>query len=395
MKAFRLIYKSVMSLIVTIFILSMVSCDNEDDPADEPVVAEQTVFMYMPWSGKDIYSSFLDNISAFEKAIQNRKGLNGKRLIVFISANKSDACLIDISYKGYKCRRDTLKRYAFNTPRYTTASGISSILADVMAVAQAKGYAMIIGCHGMGWLPVGTSVSNSRKRSVVAYKTRFFGHSSDRDCQTDITTLAEAIKSSGAKMRYILFDDCYMSNIETAYDLKDATDYIIASTCEIMMLGMPYDVIGNSLLKEDFKGVCEGFHSFYSKYNPPCGTIGVTDCREIEQMALIMKEINTAYPDGADDISGIQTLDGLSHTVFFDLGDYVNHICKSPVLLSEFNAQLEKLVPYKGHTETFYSVFNNKEKKITAFSGITISDPSENVGIKEVKKQTAWYGATH
>ena len=35
-------------------------------------------------------------------------------------------------------------------------------------------------------------------------------------------------------MEYILFDDCYMSSIEVAYELKDVTKYLIGSTSEMM-----------------------------------------------------------------------------------------------------------------------------------------------------------------
>lgn len=396
MKTFNHLHKTITFLILSFTVFTVISCDNQEDYNEEPVFAEQTVFMYMPWSGEGIYPYFIDNISAFETTIKNNNGLSGKHFIVFISTNGTNAYMIDISYKNKEIARDTLKRYTFDTPEYTTASGISSILSDVMDAAPAKNYSMIIGCHGMGWLPVGTEVSRTKKRDTGSYKTRFFGHSSDNKYQTDITTLAEGIKSAGIKMDYILFDDCYMSNIETAYDLKDVTDYMIASTCEIMILGMPYDVIGSSLLKNDFQGVCDGFYSFYSSYTIPCGTIGVTDCREIDQMALIMKEINSSLSDDKSiDINGIQALDGLSPTVFFDFGDYVTDICEDNELSAAFNAQLDRLVPYKAHTDTYYSDYTKAQKPINTFSGLTISDPTANIRIKNLIKETGWYAATH
>ena len=44
-------------------------------------------------------------------------------------------------------------------------------------------------------------------------------------------------------MNYILFDDCYMSTVEVAYDLREVTNYLIASTSEMMAYGMPYHKI--------------------------------------------------------------------------------------------------------------------------------------------------------
>lgn len=47
-------------------------------------------------------------------------------------------------------------------------------------------------------------------------------------------------------MEYILFDDCYMSSVEVAYELKEATRFLIASTSEMMAYGMPYATVGSS-----------------------------------------------------------------------------------------------------------------------------------------------------
>ncbi len=383
---------------------SFFSCSSDDDDDDiTPVdnTPKETVFFYMPYSG-NLYSYFLQNIKAFETAVINNGGLDRKHLMVFIATSATNAYLYEISYNNGTCVHDTLKNYYFASADYTTSSGITSILEDVMTESPTADYSMIIGCHGMGWLPKSVNTRagfQPAKRIESAHQTRYFGDysSSSMTYKTDITTLAEGIKATGVKMKYILFDDCYMSNIETAYDLREATDYLIASTSEIMIEGMPYAYIGKSLLDHDYQGVCDGFYTFYSAYNPPCGTIGVTDCSETENMAYIMKTINTMYPDGLSDISDVQILDGYTPSIFFDFGDYVAHLCQDASLLSTFNAELDKLVPYKAHTAKYYSEYTEKQTTINAFSGLTISDPSQNTAysVTEAKTQTAWYAATH
>ena len=91
---------------------------------------------------------------------------------------------------------------------------------------------MIIGCHGMGWIPVSKTQSRSSLQTVKKHweygnapMTRLFGGRESK-YQTDITTLAEGILSAGLKMEYILFDDCYMSTVEVAYDLKNVTSHL-------------------------------------------------------------------------------------------------------------------------------------------------------------------------
>lgn len=401
MKCQSLFYRFCFCIALLFSISSFISCGtDESDVPDSSKSYNQTVLMYMPWAGGGIYTYFLKNIASFETAIKNNHGLDGNALIVFISENENKSNLIKITYNNGECRRDTIQTFDFDECNYTTSTGISSIISDVVSIAPAKTYALAIGCHGMGWLPAGTNISTRMRSAMLKqeniFQTRYFGHSSDIEYQTDITTLAEGIKRSGVKMEYIMFDDCYMSNIETAYNLKDVTNYLIASTCEIMIEGMPYAEIGIDLLKNNYKGICDGFYSFYSNYMMPCGTIGITDCREVERMAAVMKDINTVYPNGIENVEDIQDLDGYTQTIFFDFGDYVSNLCQEDgYLLSIFNEQLKSLVPYKANTDTYYSMLNNRQTLIKTFSGLTISDPTENSDVIGEQTKTSWYRATH
>ncbi len=200
----------------------------------------------------------------------------------------------------------------------------------------------------------------------------------------------------GLKMDYILFDDCYMSSIEVAYDLKDVTDYLIASPTEVMVYGYPYHIIGKYLIGNfNLEGIVNGFYDFYENYAYPYATIGVTVCSELDDLSLIMKEINQYCQFDRNKLNSIQRMDGYSPVIFYDMGDYVRNLCYDGNLLRRFEAQLERVVPsnLSLHTSDFYSM-SRGVVPINVFTGITISDPSENV--KAITKtETAWYKATH
>lgn len=399
MKPFRFSIHAAFILIAFVMATAFTSCSDDEELPPYPDHAKQTVIMYMPWADNTIHYYCEKNISAFEAAIERNHGLDGNQLIVFIAENGQQSQLERIYYQDGECHRETLKTYDFASCDYTTPEGISQIISDAIAAAPASTYALAIGCHGMGWVPAGTDVGTrtfiNNIKAANAYPTRFLGSSDDPTYQTDILTLAEGIANTGVKMKYILFDDCYMSNIETAYDLRNATDYLIASTCEIMIDGMPYNEIGIDLLNNNFKGVVDGFYDHYSNFSTPCGTIGVTDCREVENMAYIMRQINDRYSDFPYNVTDIQDLDGFENTIFFDFDDYVSKLCSDPNMLSAFKEQLVRLVPYKANTETYYSWYTGEQHPINTFSGITISDPSVNRSIANVKKQTNWYRDTH
>ena len=89
-------------------------------------------------------------------------------------------------------------------------------------------------------------------------------------------------------------------------------------------------------------------------------------------------------------------MDGYTQTIFFDFGDYVSNLCQEDgYLLSIFNEQLKSLVPYKANTDTYYSMLNNRQTLIKTFSGLTISDPTENSDVIGEQTKTSWYRATH
>lgn len=373
--------------------LLFASCENEEPER----INEKTLFMYLPWSS-NLTGHFYTNISDMEECI-SRKGLNNEKVIVFISTDDTEATMFEIIYKKGKCERKTLKNYT--NPSFTTSEGITSILNDMKTFAPAHTYAMTVGSHGMGWLPV----DNTRARSVSDIKkhweyegvplTRYFGGTT-REYQTDVSAFALGIADAGIKMEYILFDDCYMSSIEVAYELKDVTGYLIGSTSEMMAYGMPYATVGGYLLgKPDYEAICDEFYAFYSMYKYPYGTLAVTDCSELDNMAAIMKEINSRYVFDNSLTGSIQRLDGYTPVIFFDYGDYVERLCKEdPILLNEFREQLNRTVPYKTKTEKFYSAVTRSATPIRTFSGITTSDPSSNP-VAASKEDTKWYKVTH
>lgn len=382
-------------LIVIISIFSLVGCQKEDIP---PVSTnERTIFMYLPWS-TNLTEYFYNNISDMEKAI-SRRGLHNERVIVFLSTSASEAEMFEIVYENGHCRRDMLKEYT--TPAFTTETGLTAILNDMKSYAPAANYVMIIGCHGMGWLPV----EQSRGRAITDFvyhweytdvpQTRFFGGLT-AEYQTDVTTLSQSLSNSGLKMDYILFDDCYMSSLEAAYDLRHVTDYLIACPTEIMVYGMPYSTMGEYLLAEkpDYAAICNAFYQFYSSYQYPYGTIAVTDCSQLDELADLMKLIHSSYSLDNSQITYIQRMDGYSPVIFYDFGDYVRTLCgNDSELYGYFTALMEKVIPYKAHTERFYTA-SRGPITVEQYSGITTSEPSSNSRTIDYP-QTSWYLATH
>lgn len=382
-------YKLLKLTFLSLCILCAAACTkDEPNTPTEPQIAEKTIFVFMPHS-TNLYKYLLNNIAGMKRAIESNKGLGNTRLVVFIAKDKKQSALINIKYDKGVCKQDTLEK--FYSPIYLTTNGRVELFNKVKEYAPANRYAMIVGCHGMGWIPSSTVFK--------AKKSRYFG-GLENGYKIDIDDFAESIKAAGMKMQFILFDDCYMSCMEVAYDLKDATDYIIASTSEVMDKGMPYHRIYQHLMgaEPDYKAVCDNFYDYYTNYSAPYGTIGVTDCRYMDEMAAMMKYINTRHTFDTNRLNNVQDLDGktFTPTIFFDFDDYVRNLCTNDnSTYEQFYALLQRLVPYKANTNYIFSGNMQIATKVNHFSGITISDPSTRSEITESKKYTNWWIQTH
>ena len=346
-----------------------------DDPKSEPHISGKTVVVFMPWTF-DLQTFFDQNIKDMEEVIASG-ALADERVLVCVAPTTLSAILFELRGEQGKCVRDTIQ--VFDNINFIKASNITRLLAQVEKTAPAHHYAMIMAGHGMAWLPAGTIPIQKQPRHLKGNLplTRWIGGMTS-GTQIEISALAEGIQLAGMHMDYILFDDCFMSSVEVAYEMRDVTDYIIGCPTEIMAYGFPYKQCFRYLLgSPDYQRLCESFLDFYSHYLYPYGTVAVTDCRELDALADVARRITSAFPTTQEYNNSIQQMDGFTPPLFYDLGDTYAHLCKDNALLAAFNTQLERAVPYKACTASYYS-YSGDIYTINHYSGLTTSQTSVN-----------------
>lgn len=408
------------------FVLVLLTCvmatGCSDDTTDISSINKQTILVYMPWSGSQNDSGLLyyikNNLDSIEKAIVDKGGLKESRVLVFLSTSATESELYEIVYDGASKSITHAPLNTYSGNGYNSAEGITSLLEEVQVRAEALNYAMIIGCHGCGWTyksdwmnypyKIKRRDNGNHTNEDTAWpfvpngnimQTRFFGSVTDMSYSTDIDVLAKGIEDSGIKMQYILFDDCYMANVETAYELRNATNFLIGSSSEVMVVGMPYKEMWASLnsATPNYAGAVSAFITFYSNYSMPCGNIAAIDCRKLESLAEVMKDINAQYATEDIETGDIQKLCGFEPAIFYDLGSYVEHLNVSNTLKNRFDSQLKAAVRASQSTEYIYSALYGKANKILVenYSGLSVSDPSNNPVVVRGREKTAWWKATH
>lgn len=400
-----------------------VSCSNGDSPdgPDAPVTpVGQTVFMFFPWSNS-LLSDFRRTVEDMQTVVAQRS-MKDERVMVFMATSEREAVLFELKKQNGRCLTDTLRRYS-DRP-FTSRQWLTSLFSEVMTLAPASRYGMVVGCHGLAWVPV-QGQRNARKRLGSQEKideednlykeeridkegepndlmhfevqgpvtTRFIGGTYP-ETQIETTDLADAMADAGFHTEYILFDACYMSSVEVAYELKDVTHYLIASPTEVLSYGFPYITMGKHLLgTPNYKGIVDSFISFYSSYNLPYGTVAVTDCTQLDALAAIAQQINAADAEQLVP-NGVQIMDGYSPTLFYDLGHLMSLKDAGTVLTAAFAEQLEKTVPYKGHTGQYFTTLKDAPVDIKHYSGLNTSQGSLN-HMADRLSETAWYKATN
>lgn len=464
------IKKTCSLIIATLFIVVGVSCSNGDSPdgPDVPVTpVGQTVFMFFPWSNS-LLSDFRRTVEDMQTVVAQRS-MKDERIMVFMATSEREAVLFELKKQNGRCFTDTLQRYS-DRP-FTSRQWLTSLFSEVMTLAPASRYGMVVGCHGLAWVPVQgqrnapkrlgsqekideednlykeeriDEENNLYKKERIdkegLYKeekidkegvpndlmhfevqgpvtTRFIGGTYP-ETQIETTDLADAMADAGLHTEYILFDACYMSSVEVAYELKDVTHYLIASPTEVLSYGFPYITMGKHLLgTPNYKGIVDSFISFYSSYNLPYGTVAVTDCTQLDALAAIAQQINAAAAEqinaaaaepinaasegklntarsGKNVPNGVQIMDGYNPTLFYDLGHLMSLKDTGTVLTAAFAEQLDKTVPYKGHTGQYFTTLKDAPVDIKHYSGLNTSQGSLN-HMADRLSETAWYKATN
>lgn len=374
------------------------------EPAEE---ANHTLMFY--FFGTSLNRYFKANISDAIEAIKTGiLGVNN-RVIYFRQESKSQGYIAELYYdiESDSCYENILES---NIPIKESLIGpefITSIIDKMTTLLPAKRYGMVLAGHGQGWITREVLNGASGISTFGCYTplftpaagaevTRAFGES---NVQVNPAELAEGINNSIADIDYLLFDACFMSNIEFIYELRNSANYIIASPCEIMGKGFPYERTLPHLFKDDgnttdYAAAAESYYLYYRdeyKNDSRCGSIAVYDCSEIEALRDATKEVVKSAKSEYDS-SILQTYEGQSDHYFYDFGEWVNTVATDNTALESFNNQLSNTVIAKYTLDSFYSAYGGYGTypiKTEVYSGVTTSAPSEV--LESYWIETEWY----
>lgn len=387
------------------------SCGNKHDEPDydDNGPRKRSILLYAVASN-NLSSNLVSDKNEILKAAKGMD-LRGLSMLVYEVTRSADPQLLELK----RINRDSVafvKVKGYDKSLYSTdPRRISEVMGDVRALRPSDSYGLILWSHGTGFDPSfpthgedEASVRMGQNGDIVVSSDlpELYSFGMDNDPSKDpgyndaidIDELADAIPDH--MFDFIWFDACYMSGIETIYELRDKCDYFVGYPTEVYTPGMAYDLTVPYLLREqpDLKGAAEVFFNYYAEHAQQVyrvATVAVVDMSQLETVADLCKGI---YAGGIiPSVSGLQKYSRDSFGPFYDFGQYTSLMAESNkehVSAEEIAESLSKLVIYKAATP---SDFNFQPIVAENYSGISCFrlDSSDSSEKAEYYRTLDWY----
>ncbi len=193
---------------------------------------------------------------------------------------------------------------------------------------------------------------------------RSFGSEGSQRYGMNVTDIREVLDGC-PDMDLVMFDACMMASVETAYELKNNTHYLLAAPNTVPAEGFPYDRILPYLLQMDEVGIVSAAQDYMKYFEENENewddfvAVSVTDVSRIDLLALYMDSL---FQDVA--VQEIPSLLNRTELQLFErnypLYDYlhwVDSLGRSNRFVQKIRRELDNIVVYKAHGE--YSSVNN------------------------------------
>lgn len=339
----------IIGIIAAISVLFTSCVDDEDAPPTNTVV-----LVYMG-GDNSLSAETYEKIEALRQGWN--KNLKGK-LVVYSDPSDAAPQLIEIcTCKSGNPITDIIKTY--EEENSAASEVFSRVISEVKSLYPAPSYGLILFSHASGWLPERTL---KNPKSVLT----------DGEDEMSLIHLASAMPDNC--FDYIIFEACFMSGIEVAYELKNKTNYILASSAEIVSPGFT-NIYSQTIkhLYESPANLKEFAQSAFSHFDAQTGfsrsaTLSLIRTSELNDLSKWVK--NNCDLNKETDIKNIQHFDRYTtHRLFFDFEDYYSSIIDTDVQKKELTSLLNACVVYKAATPSFMLEYNGFE--IKKHSGLT------------------------
>lgn len=406
--------------------LVVVSCIDEKYEGPDPDAPRRTVLFYLAGDNN------LAELGRIPELLRAAWTYTGNRCLIYYDAPAAQPVLL--SLRGGCAVTptpyiETIAQY----PEENSASAevFARVVEDMARIYPSESYGLVFVSHASGWLPQGAladpqaaagvsgaasgvgasgvsaAATGGASRSIGSDTTP--GTMAGGSAEMELADFAAAIPDH--RFDFILFEACLMAGVEVAYELRDKTDYIVASSAEMLSPGFVpvYEQGASRLLFDTTVPVGQALTEFATRYfdymNARSGayrsaTVSILKTAEMESLAALAADIYTENAfDEVSDMTDLQHFDRPgsygdypARARYFDLEDYFERLAPDPNN-ARTAAALGKAVVWKAATPEFMTGYNGFA--VNRHSGLTTYiEQVEFPQLNDAYRRTAWYGAT-
>ena len=380
--------KRLLLLVSVIWMVSGLSSCVYDEPVD-PVEKERLILIYAVAANSLQYNLTLDMQEIIKAAPQ--LDLDRNKVLVYSVVNSGECKLQQLV-------KDKTGNYKFDLvttfpdlPLSTSPQRMSEVFDYVAENFNYEYTGLVLWSHATGWVPWfggNTPVKDEENKRKAFGQDKYEGS----EYWMNINDLAETIPSG--MFDFIWFDCCYMANIETIYQLREKTPFIIGYVTEIASDGMPYDLTMPLLLKKepDLISAAENLYDYYINKGIAV-SVSITDTEKLDLLAEASSNIFMQGMFPSDFVPSTIQNYGRQGYKFYDMKQLLDAYQDIDEDMKEqLNAAFNEAVICKYISK--YD-FNNKPINTGDYSGLSMHHFEDNGSQKnDFYKDLDWYKAT-
>ena len=274
----------------------------------------------------------------------------------------------------------------------------------------ANEYGLVLGGHSTGWL---IDEEPGQTRAFGVDNGDGYTYSRKNKRWMNVPTMARVLERV-PHLKFIFADCCNFMCLETMYELRNVTDYIIGSPAEIPAEGAPYEQIIPALFEKNT--FCSSVIGIYYRTQNGELPLSAVKTSAIDQLAsatryaldMVQAKIGNGYADTQGLIhygySGSSIQFHQEYNLFYDAGDFFRSQLSENDYL-QWKQALDKTVIEKRFAKQWrtcmtwryiYSDFEMTEEKYHGVSMYIPQDANTEYGIyyaqnNEDIKQLKWY----
>lgn len=407
--------KKLVTMLCACLLVVGCSSDKSDDQPDTPETASRTVIVYI--AGDNNLSSYVS--SDFEEMRQGSKSLpSNTNLIAYIDRGSTSSMPCIVKIKDAKA--DTI--YVAEKNTYSSSPDVmKDIITKIMEEYPANDYGLVLWGHANGWAITNDSIGRATKSRAIQQSNKMGtsireAYGVDNGYWMNIPTLANVLNSLPNKFKFIFADCCCFQSVESAYELRNVTDYIIGSPAEIPAAGAPYTTVVPALFSTSatfYKEIVDAYAAQkISGYYEP---LSVVKTSEMESLASATSPLLQAIAEAG----GIERNNniayyfsyspyGSNYKLLYDMQDLFMKYISDENLYNTWKSALDKAVVYKNMAYPWISDsfvdFSDFTLTDDNYSGMNIFIPASYIPStyyvgsssfdKASIKKMAWYYAT-